>query len=198
MSARQASKAFFFNGKKLEAMQSVYDPREDSFLLARTVHSLQGKTVLDLGCGTGIQGINAFFNGAKKVVFADANKTALLNAQKNAKTCGFSNIETIETDLFENINKKFDCIIFNPPYVESEKIKFIDVDGGKKGRETIDRFIKGAKKRLAKNGELFLLQSSLNNGKKTRKMLKENGFKSEILGRKKLFFEELVVFRAWL
>ncbi len=100
--------------------------------------------------------------------------------------------------MFENIKEKFDIITFNPPYVDSESIKYIEVDGGKKGREILDLFLEKVKEHLNAKGEVFFVQSIHNGLIKTKKILKNNGFKFEIIAKKKLFFEELVVFKAWI
>ena len=178
-----------------EACEGVYPPLEDSFLLAKSLPEFTGKTVLDMGCGTGIQGITALASGAKKTVFADKNPLALACAKKNLEKLGLQG-EFVQSDLFENIREKFDAIIFNPPYVPSEKTVYPDVDGGKKGREVLDRFIEGFPARLKEKGECFFLQSSLNGIEKTRSLLSKKKFSAEIIAGEKLFFEELVIFKA--
>lgn len=188
---------FFLGEKKFSVLDAVYEPHEDSFLLSSCIPTLSGKTFLDLGCGSGIQGLTAFLNGAGKVVFADKNPSALLNAKQNAQGCGMKNFELVQSDLFENITQKFDCISFNPPYIESDEIKFIEVDGGKKGRIVLDRFLSEVKNFLLPSGTVFFLQSNLNGVPKTKKTLAQNGFEYKIVAKQKLFFEELLVFRAW-
>ena len=178
-----------------ENSEGVYSPREDSFLLAKTLPNFSGKTALDMGCGTGIQGITALLNGAEKTVFVDKNPLALECTKKNLEKLGLLG-ELVQSDLFENIHEKFDAIIFNPPYVPSEKIVYLDVDGGKKGREILDKFIEGFPKHLKPGGECFFLQSSLNGIEKTRKTLAAKNFSAQVIAGEKLFFEELVIFKA--
>lgn len=180
------------------AIGKVYPPAEDSFLLAHAVSVKKNSTVLDVGCGSGIQSINAILKGAKKVSAVDKNPDALKCTLENAKKLGLGKkILAKKSDLFEKITEKFDTIIFNPPYVPTGKIELPEVDGGKRGREVLDRFLEKFPKFLKKNGECFFLQSTLNGTKETEKKLKENGMCFEIIARKKLFFEELMVFRAW-
>jgi len=192
----------FFKNIWLEVFPKVYGPSDDSFLLAESVSVKQGAKALDLGTGTGIQGINAAILGAAKVVCTDISEEALQNAGHNAKKLGIEKkFEFREGSLFGCIKKgeKFDAIIFNPPYVASgNRAKYADLDGGKKGREVLDRFLEQAKKHLRKGGKVFFVQSSLNGEKKTKKILKELGFGFEISARKKLFFEELMAFKCTL
>jgi len=189
---------FFFRNREFEALESVYVPREDSFLLADSVKVSAGESVLDLCCGTGIQGANAVLKGASFACFADKNPKAVENAELNFKSLNAAaGAEFIETDMFSGIQKKFDCIIINPPYVPSSKKNFLELDGGKKGREILDRFLSEFSGFLNPKGRAFFLQSSLNNEKKTGKILRQKGFDFEVLARQKLFFEELLVFCAF-
>lgn len=192
------SEDFLFYGKNVSISEGVYSPKEDSFLLMKSIPFLSGKMVLDLGCGSGIQAANALFRKAKKVTCVDINKQALADTKKNLVLFGFKDFELVYSDLFEKVRGKFDVIIFNPPYIESEKIVHLGLDGGKKGREVLDRFLSTAKEHLNKGGMIFFVQSSLNGVKKTKKILREQGFMSRIIAKEKLFFEELVVIKAWV
>ena len=77
--------------------------------------SLEGKSFLELGCGSGIISILAAKKGSN-VTSTDINPTALQALQKNADANGLE--LTIEySDLFENLQRKhFDYIVINPPY----------------------------------------------------------------------------------
>lgn len=191
---------FFFQTLEFDLFENAYPPSEDSELLAESV-SIPGRPkVLDLGCGSGIQGIACAKNGAGSVTFSDIHPNCLKNArhnfQKNKKQIpGNPKTIFIQSNLFGHIVGTFDCIIFNPPYVPSEPIKWIDTDGGKKGREILDQFLGQAGKFLKPNGRIFFLQTSLNGIRATKQKLKKLGFRFEIANRKKLFFEELIVFR---
>lgn len=154
-------------GLNLWIFDSVYEPAEDSYLLAKYVEKYaKGKTILDVGTGCGIQAIIAAKNGAKKVVGIDKNPDAIENARLNAKQNN-ANCEFFLSDLFSNVNEKFDLIIFNPPYLPTtheEKIKGplnLAFDGGVTGRETLELFLKQYKNYLNENGFALVLESSL-------------------------------------
>ena len=193
-------KAIEFFGIKLFSDKQVYFPREDSILLAETVKVSENSLVLDLGCGTGLIGLIAA-KQKTKVLCSDINPKALNLTEKNAKENNLK-IKTVESNLFSEIKGKFDFIFFNPPYVieEGKRNEWIDkaLDGGKNGRKVIDKFIPEIKNHLNQKGKCFFLQSDLNGIRETEKKLKEQGLKWTIEKRKRLFFEELVVFKVWL
>lgn len=193
-------KRIFFKGFELRVFPKVYEPSEDSFLLAESVSVPESARVLDLGTGSGIQGINAALQGASGVLSTDVSSDALKNAEENAKRLGLRELfEFRQGSLFECLEggERFGAIIFNPPYVASGKRRFRDLDGGKRGREVLDSFLRGFAPHLEKGGKCFFLQSSLNGEGETVKALEARGFLHEVLARKKLFFEELLVFAAW-
>lgn len=190
---------FFFKNLELDIFDSVYEPLEDSILLANAVQTGPVDSALDLGCGCGIQGLNLVLQGASRVVCADTNRVCLQNAQHNFEKNSFAkNLELIESDLFDKIpaSKPFDVIVFNPPYVASETIAWSETDGGKNGREILDQFLQLFPAFLKSNGTVFFLQTDLNGIPKTEQKLKKQGFRFEIVARQKLFFEELVVFKT--
>lgn len=180
----------------------VYSPSDDSFLLEKEVlkRNLEGCVCLDLGTGGGIQAIAMLKRGAKFIVCADINKNALKESKKNVlnylkETKNFDVVvRFVETDLFSKLKGiKFDFITFNPPYVPSEKIKWVDLDGGEDGVEIINKFNAQFVGQLCLGAEVLLLISSLNNPKKLINSLERKGFFVGIISKKKLFFEELLI-----
>lgn len=182
--------------------KEVYSPSDDSFLLEKEIlkKNLIGKICLDLGTGSGIQGIAMLKACAKVVVFADINKEALKKAKENVQKY-LSELNTfsgtvffVESDLFKNLkNWKFDFVAFNPPYVPSDLIKWVDLDGGKKGREVINKFLTQFPGQLLSGREVLLLISSLNVPLEIINLLKSKNFSVKVIAKKKLFFEELLV-----
>lgn len=182
----------------------MYEPQEDSFLLAQNLSVPLGARVLDLGCGCGMQGLAAAMRGASEIVFADVNPKALENAKRNAELNQQAigrekKFFFVQSDLFSNLkNESFDCIVFNPPYVPSgSKKKWVETDGGHHGREVLDRFLKEFPAFLKPSGIVFFLQSSVNGISGTESTLKKMNFRFETVAKEKLFFEELIVFKAF-
>lgn len=185
------------------APRNGYAPAEDSWLLAQTIQhhekQIRGKKCMDMGCGNGIQTAALLLSGAKHVTCVDVNPDALTQTRKMVENYfpeKKSTINYVQSFLFETRNKqKFDCIVFNPPYVPSESIKWVEVDGGKKGREIIDAFLAQLPHHLSTEGVCFLLQTSLNSLYLTRKKCKEKGLACRVVARQKISFEELCVLR---
>src|SRR3989344_4558441 len=91
-----------------------FDP--GSAILLESVLDIQTKTVLDLGCGSGMVGIlYKKFHPTAEVFLSDINRNAVLLAKKNAalQRC---QADIRQGNLFEPWNKQqFDCILLNPP-----------------------------------------------------------------------------------
>src|SRR5690554_6316219 len=81
--------------------------------------------ILDLGCGYGPVGIVfAKENPMKNVMMIDINNKAVELAKINAKLNSVENVNIINNDLLNNINKTFDVIITHPPIRAGKKSVF--------------------------------------------------------------------------
>lgn len=193
-----------YNGLIIHTHPEVYEPAEDSFLLAENLDIKGTDNILEIGTGTGFIAVVASKKSGK-VIATDINDYAIKCAVKNAVTNKAYNIELRKGDLFEPVSgEKFDLILFNTPYLptsEDEKLNGklnAAFDGGLKGREIIDEFLIHVMDHLNENGRVQLVQSSLANNEKTVLKLEELGFEAEITAREKCFFEEIVVITAKL
>ncbi|MBU4245634.1 MAG: HemK2/MTQ2 family protein methyltransferase [Nanoarchaeota archaeon] len=185
-------------GLKINVFENVYEPAEDTFLLISALQNsdLKNKTVLEIGTGSGIIALFAA-RFAKSVLAVDINPKAINCAKENVKINGIKNVEFRESNLFSNINEKFDIIIFNPPYLPDEQItQDIALDGGHDGRKVIERFLEDAPKFLNARGKIFLLESSISHYEKTLQHFEKIGFNAIIIAREKFDWEELVVMKA--
>ena len=187
---------------KLKLHPQVYEPAEDTFLLAEHLKVRKGDIALDVGTGTGIIAL-LMAKKAKFVLGVDINPLAVELARENAKINGIKNVEFRISDLFENVGEKFDTITFNPPYLPGgdEEVKEpIDLAliGGKQGREVLDKFINQVRDYLKPNGIVQIVQSSITGIEKTIEKLTKLGFSVEITAKKRYFFEEIVVITAKL
>lgn len=187
---------------KFTVFDDVYEPAEDSFILAKHAKKLKGK-ILEMGCGTGIVSlVNAKTNSKNEVIGVDINKSAVKNADYNKKQNRIENITFFQSDLFSSIQGKFDYILFNPPYLPTtpnEKLKNnlnYAFDGGKTGNKIISVFLKQFEKYLNSKGAILVLLSSLNNPEKIIKKLKTKKFKTKILEKQNYFFEQIMLLRV--
>jgi len=176
----------------------VYAPREDSYLFLEFINKYcKNKKVLDMGCGSGILGINAMLNHAKLVLCADLNPLALRLTEKNAEKNNVE-IKTVLSDLFSNINEDFDLIIFNPPYLpEDDIVKDMDLTGGKEGYEITLRFLKQAREHLMPGGIILLAVSTLSSPEQVYKTINNLGFNYEILKEKRFAWEKLFILKIY-
>ena len=95
--------------------------REDD---TREVPFVRGKTVLDLCCGGGIQGLTAAALGATFVRLVEMNPRAARFARANAALNGQgSSVEVVEGDATEVAvggGREWDVVLINPPYIPND------------------------------------------------------------------------------
>ncbi len=129
--------------------------------------------VLDLGCGYGVVSIimskltDAKFDGV------DVNRRALHLAEMNKSINMAYNTNFFESDVYSNIDKKYDYIITNPPI--------------RAGKEVVYKMLGEAKNHLKENGKLYFVIRKEQGAKSTIKYL-ENMYQVEVLDKSKGFF----------
>ncbi len=200
---KSSRKKLFFNDHAFYVSKDVYEPAEDTFLLAENLSVRENDVVLDIGTGCGIFGILAA-KKAKQVVATDLNPYAVDCAKMNARLNKVADkIELLVGDLFQPIKQSehFSLILFNAPYLPSnpdEEETWIGRAwaGGPMGRRLVDRFIAGVPLYLYNHGRILLVQSSLSNVEKTLHRLDEKGLEARILAEKKVMFETIVLIEA--
>lgn len=173
-------------------MNPIYEPREDSELIGKCISEYaKGKKVLDMGTGSGyLADIAARY--AIEVIAADINPKAIEYARLHHP---LPNVTYILSDLFKNIQGKFDLILFNSPYLPSEEgIVDLALDGGPEGWEVIAEFLRQAREHLARDGIILLLFSSLTKQEKVDQLIDDNNMKAKCVAKSRLFFEDLFVY----
>lgn len=174
-----------------------------SLLLAENIPDLAGKTVVDLGTGSGILAIVAGLQGAKKVYLLDtydkAIGLALENGERNGVGDRLVHLPIGSTMLPLPVGEKVDFILSNPaqlplPQQERENSPFY---AGPDGRSMIDPLVREAPMKLNPSGHVLMTHTSLANLRKTLDMLKSNGLQSRILAERAIAFRPFID-RAWL
>ena len=188
-----------YYGIKLRLHPQVYEPAEDTFLLAENLAVKEGEVALDVGTGTGLIAL-LMARKARFVLGVDINPLAVELARENARLNGIKNVEFRLSDLFERVEEKFDAITFNAPYLPGEPEEPIDLAlvGGETGREVLDRFIKEVPEYLNPGGVVQIVQSSITGVEKTLKLLEKAGLRGKITARRHVFFEDIVLINATL
>lgn len=196
------TKKIEFFGIEIYLCENVYEPSEDTELLAKTIleHcNVKNKTVLEIGTGTGAIAILLAKNGAK-VTATDITTEAIKCAQKNAKINNVK-IEFLKGNLFDPVkNRKFDIIIFNPPYLPEEEYDYLlpptykkALIGGKEGNETIIQFINQLPNHMHNHSKAYIVTSTLSKPKQILKHIKNNKLKAKTITKQKYFFEEIQI-----
>jgi release factor glutamine methyltransferase len=145
-------------------MAGVYKPAEDSMLLLRHAQASVHGSVLDMGTGSGVLAVAAAHKPeVERVVAVDIDPDAIILARRRAEESGvLDRIEFRIGDLFEVMDgEKFDCILFNPPYLPSEgPANEASWSGGASGSETIRRFLETTDGHLNPEGAIIMVHSS--------------------------------------
>ena len=101
----------------LEQYTLPVDVAAELLFIAAYIHDdVISKTVVDLGCGTGILAIGAVILGAKKAVGIDVDRAAVKTAEENAEKLGaHDRVEWFTGDI-ESFTGRFDTVLQNPPF----------------------------------------------------------------------------------
>ena len=160
-----------FMGLRFQVNENVLIPRQDTEILVeevmRELHD--GMSVLDMCTGSGCILLSLLqYSNDCRGVGVDISPKALLVAQENAKLLGIT-AEFREGNLFSALmpQEKFDLLISNPPYIESEIIPTLmeevrchepqgALDGGSDGLDFYRRISLEAKPYLYRGARIFL------------------------------------------
>lgn len=151
-----------FYGLKINVNEFTLIPRyETEYLIELTLKELKkmnlaNPKILDLCTGSGAIGLTLkSLLPSSEVTLSDISKDALMVANKNKNELNLD-VNIIESDLFKNIQGKFDVIISNPPYVMTNETLPKDVlyephlalYSGPKGIDHIEEIFKNIKSHL--------------------------------------------------
>ena len=183
--------------------RKVYQPAEDSGLLANAIEERGRGRLLEVGTGSGWVAARA---GAKAgavadVVASDRSPHACRAARKRAREDGRdSSFAVVRGDLVAPFaDDVFDAVAFNPPYLPTDPDNEWDdwmeraLSGGESGRELIDPFLETVGRVLAPGGVVLLLVSSLAGYDAVLEYAAECGFEAETVVEESYPFETLSV-----
>ncbi len=120
-----------FYGRTFKVIEGVLIPRQDTEIsvekILNIIENNQINNMLEIGCGTGIVSISVDLESSIDVTAVDISEKAIENTRINKEKLN-SKIKIINSDLFSNINEKFDLIYSNPPYIKSSEIENLQVE----------------------------------------------------------------------
>jgi len=161
-----------FNGLTINLNYPVLIPRpETEYWVLEEVKKIKNNTsklsFLDLGCGSGCIGLTILkYIPNSHVTFSDISTDAMQQTIENLKANNFNNerFNVIQSDIYKDINEKFDYIFSNPPYVNPEgnipeSLNFepaVALYSKNYGLEVPLKVIAGSGSHLNKNGKLFM------------------------------------------
>ena len=176
---------------------AVYQPAEDSGLLAEAaIGSLSNpELVLEVGTGSGWVAQQVAAQTGARVIGSDLNPHACQQARERG-------VEAVRADLLEPFSDGvFDAVLFNPPYLPTDPENEWDdwmehaLSGGEDGRRLIGPFISDVERVLAPGGEVYLLVSSLTGYDIVVELAENAGFAVDEVVQESYPFEVLSILR---
>lgn len=178
-----------FMGLNFKVNPYTLIPRGDTEILVEKAIEIVERnnyaSVLDIGTGSGAIAISMAKYTNADVDAVDIAECALDTAMENAGE-NKVNVNFFTSDLFSNVNRKYDIILSNPPYIERDVIKTLEpdvknyepisaLDGGKDGLDFYRRIICDIDRYLNKKG-CVIFEIGYNQGDNVSNLLRENGF----------------------
>ena len=137
-------------------------------------NDINEKRVLDVGCGYGFLGIMVSRVTDSYVEMIDINRRAVHLTNMNIKRYKDFKGKTYVSNVYENVEGKYDIIITNPPI--------------RIGKEKLLEILIGAFDHLEDNGLLYYVIRKDQGALSIKKILEENSINVEIINRDKGYF----------
>lgn len=186
-----------FMGYEFATAEEVLIPRPETELLVEEACRIaenwkdtpdgRKRRVLDLCCGSGCIGISfsKLRHGRDLVELADISDAAIALTKKNRERLQ-ADCAVIQTDLFMQIEGKYDMIVSNPPYIRTDEIPklmaevrdfepHLALDGKADGLYFYDKIIREAREYLYEDGYI-LFEIGQDQLDAVRGLLVENGY----------------------
>ncbi len=198
-----------FMGLTFKTHESTLIPRQDTECLVEEamMHLHDGMRILDMCSGSGCILLSLLkYSNDCIGVGAELQPEAVALARENAENLGIE-ATFIESDLFGQIEGKYDLIVSNPPYIESKVIETLDrevrehepmsaLDGGADGLDFYRKITEDARKYLSRGGKIFY-EIGYNQAEAVSDILRRNGY-IDIVVKKDLAGLDRVVYATYL
>lgn len=159
---------------ELHTNKCVFYPTSTTVSLFEACPALDGKSVLDLGCGLGPIAIAAVLNGASQVIASDVMAEACDLTKRNALLNRVNDkVTVIESDIFRSLkNYQFDIIISDVSGMADGVARLSPwfphpiPTGGQDGTDMAIAVLRDAEKYLVEGGQLIFPVLSLSRSEK--------------------------------
>lgn len=126
MNSDKAPRTCSVLGSSFSIMPGVFSPalsKATEFFAKELVKYVQGKSIFEVGCGSGIISVLCALNGASQVFCSDISDAAIKNTVLNARQHGVENkVHIIHSSDFDSVVGRFDIVFFALPYVYIEDV----------------------------------------------------------------------------
>ena len=193
-------------GFRLRVRPTVFHPR---FFLSSEYFAeyidgldLKGKSVADVGTGSGVLALAAARAGAASVLALDINPNAALCARENAEANGFGDRVTAACmDLLAEVppSPVFDVILSSPPKHAGEPRDLADRGwhAGPQYRNVAGLFLQ-ARERLKPDGRLYVMVSSDSDLDLFGRLIDEAGFQARLAVERSFYIESMLLYELRL
>ena len=180
-----------FMGLDFHVDRETLSPRpETEIIVEYMIEHFKGITldILEIGVGSGCISIStAKYLENVNILGVDINEKALSIANKNIEYHNVDDrVKFIRSDIYENVEGKFDVIISNPPYIRKDIIETLEddvkkyepilaLDGGEDGLYFYREIIKNASKYLNESGHI-IFEIGYDQGEQVKDLLIQNNF----------------------
>lgn len=146
---------------RLRPAYGVFSPTRHAYVrLLDELDGIEGTTVLDVGCGTGVLGLVLLQRGASTATGIDTDPRAVRCATSNARRLGLTKrYQAAEGDLFAGHSA--DLVVFNPPWIPGQPRTRLDRAIFDPEGSTLDRWLQQLRDHLEPRGRGVLLASDL-------------------------------------
>lgn len=187
-----------FMGLDFFVDENVLIPQPDTEILVEEVLKISKLfnkkiNILDLCTGSGAIAVSlSKYIKDVNIIATDISENAIEIAEKNAiKNNAENKIKFVVSDMFKNIENKFDIIVSNPPYIETKEIEklskevknepIIALDGGNDGIKYY-KIIADNYNKFLNIGGYLLLEIGYNQGESVSKLFKNSEIKKDLSG----------------
>lgn len=206
-----------FCGLDFKVSEAVLIPRQDTECLVEELLPLiAGKRILDMCTGSGCIAISLLVLGYQQgrapesVTGVDISEAALAVAKENGVRLRAEHMPHLEwrhSDLFENVEDRYDVIVSNPPYICSNVIDTLEpevkeyeprlaLDGSEDGLFFYRRLVCDAPQHLSRNG-ILAFEIGYDQGEAVSEMMKQQGFR-DVYIKKDLAGLDRIVIGYWM